>query len=108
MNGAVVSNGFLRSHFPAQQKKSRVAVLISGTGKARLLLTIGLQSSPYCHHSHRQVRRASGSQSALTRVWDKIKIEDVKKMVKEKLKTGRTNWWLVWPPSTWEAVEADS
>ncbi|ERE76642.1 trifunctional purine biosynthetic protein adenosine-3 [Cricetulus griseus] len=32
MNGAVVSNGFLRSHFPAQQKKSRVAVLISGTG----------------------------------------------------------------------------
>lgn len=30
--GSVVTNGFLRSHFPSQQKKARVAVLISGTG----------------------------------------------------------------------------
>lgn len=31
-NGTVVANGFLRSHFPVQQKKAKVAVLISGTG----------------------------------------------------------------------------
>lgn len=31
-NGSVVTNGFLRSNFPSQQKKARVAVLISGTG----------------------------------------------------------------------------
>lgn len=31
-NGSVVANGFLRSNFPVQQKKARVAVLISGTG----------------------------------------------------------------------------
>ncbi|XP_021064668.1 trifunctional purine biosynthetic protein adenosine-3 [Mus pahari] len=31
-NGSLVANGFLRSNFPVQQKKARVAVLISGTG----------------------------------------------------------------------------
>ncbi|XP_031220262.1 trifunctional purine biosynthetic protein adenosine-3 [Mastomys coucha] len=31
-NESVVANGFLRSNFPVQQKKARVAVLISGTG----------------------------------------------------------------------------
>ncbi|GAB1300432.1 Trifunctional purine biosynthetic protein adenosine-3 [Apodemus speciosus] len=31
-NGTVVANGFLRSNFPVQQKKAKVAVLISGTG----------------------------------------------------------------------------
>lgn len=31
-NGSLVANGFLKSNFPVQQKKARVAVLISGTG----------------------------------------------------------------------------
>lgn len=38
INGSVLENGTLKSHFTPQPKKARVAILISGTGEMWLPL----------------------------------------------------------------------
>ncbi|XP_021484297.1 trifunctional purine biosynthetic protein adenosine-3 [Meriones unguiculatus] len=50
INGSMVANGFPKSNFPAQQKKARVAVLISGTGSNLQALIDSTRGPGSCSH----------------------------------------------------------
>ncbi|XP_011363971.1 trifunctional purine biosynthetic protein adenosine-3 [Pteropus vampyrus] len=50
INGSVLENGTLKSHFTAQPKKARVAVLISGTGSNLQALIDSTREPSSCAH----------------------------------------------------------